>query len=339
MKKNVLENSINGQRRTANGQWLTENGKRRTVLSRAGRSSFRRFLAALGMTTVLLCPALAQDPGLLVCRDRGYTLTSTADAAGASAVTYTWYENGSPVDQSNTTTLSIAAGTKNAGTYRYVRKAASDDCADVSSNTFTVVVLQPEAPVINVSAAAVCRDAGDLVFTVAPAANTTYSWSGEPGTPAGDDRSTYTVSGASTGAKAVQATATVYYEVNSLQKTCTSILSEVASAVVHPLPAVAQTGTAAFCGGGTHTLGVEVTVAGNSVPEGEVTITWYSDDAGTNVAAGSGNAASYTTPNLTASASYYVGATVNATGCAAAGLTRVDATVNLYEGAIGGRED
>jgi hypothetical protein len=288
---------------------------------------------------LLLCPVvgLAQTPDLLVCKDKGFTLTSEAAATGASAVTYTWYENGVEVPSSNTASLSIAAG-KEAGVYSYARVASNDECTTgVSSNTYTVQVLNNAAPTISVEATPVCQGA-DVVFTVAPAANTTYSWSvveGETGATAGDDRSTYTLSIPNYGTKKVQVTATVDYDINGLTKTCVSELSSVAEAVVNALPVVEPTGGPfAQCGGGTTTLGVTVTVA--AVVVDGVSIIWYSDAGGSTQV---GTGASYTTPSLIASTPYYVGATVNATGCASNGLTTVNATVNLYEGAISGQED
>jgi hypothetical protein len=82
---------------------------------------------------------LAQDRQ--VCAGQSYTIFSAAEATGASSVTYTWYENGEPVPNSNTASLEVTAAEATPGTYSYVRMAANDDCADgVPSNTFTVVV-------------------------------------------------------------------------------------------------------------------------------------------------------------------------------------------------------
>ena len=79
---------------------------------------------------VLLLPALAFAQDLTVCTGKGYTLTSAADAAGAS-----------PIDNSNTPSYSFAEGKAEAGTYAYVRKASNTECpGGVFSNTYTVVV-------------------------------------------------------------------------------------------------------------------------------------------------------------------------------------------------------
>ena len=95
---------------------------------------------------VLLLPAvgMAQAPNLTVCIGKGYTLTSNVEATGTSAVTYTWYESvdgatAVPIDNSNTSSYSFAAGKATAGTYAYVRVASNSACT-LSSNTYTVAV-------------------------------------------------------------------------------------------------------------------------------------------------------------------------------------------------------
>jgi hypothetical protein len=288
--------------------------------------------------------ALAQTPDLLVCSDKGYTLTSTADATAGA--TYKWLEKVNDVafaEVSGETGVSLHRNAKdNAGTYAYVRVAFSEDCTEgVSSNTFTVVVLKPTVPVINVVTAAVCQNAGDLTFTLPTADNTTYTWSGATGNTTGDDKSTYTVSGAAYGTKEVLATASVLYTVGGQEKTCTSALSEAASAIVNPLPVVANISDYEECGSGEKELEVEVT-AGDATVTGTASITWYADnDTGsTKLKTGVGYA-TYS-PELIASATYYVGAeyTDNAITCpSAAPLTPVTATINLYEGTIGGISD
>ena len=100
-------------------------------------------LAHLFFLLLLLAtaPAFAQTPDLQVCEGQGFMLTSKADAQSISGgVTYTWYENGIPIDDSNTPSISIPEG-REASTYKYVRWVASDACSDgVPSNTYTVVV-------------------------------------------------------------------------------------------------------------------------------------------------------------------------------------------------------
>jgi hypothetical protein len=99
--------------------------------------SYLLLLLLLLLTTF---PAFAQTLTIHTCNDTGYTLVSGDDATGASAVTYTWYENDVEVPDSNTPWIGIPAG-KAEGSYTYVRKASNEECTDVPSNTWIVEVL------------------------------------------------------------------------------------------------------------------------------------------------------------------------------------------------------
>jgi hypothetical protein len=292
------------------------------------------------MMALLYCPALlsAQTPDLLLCPGHGYTLTSTADASGASQITYEWYENDTPVGNSNSTALNMSSGKASPGTYTYVRKASSSDCQEpVSSNAFVVIVVPtPNAPVISASTAAVCQNAGDIVFSIPPAANTAYNWSGSDGTPSGGDNSSYTVSSAAYGAKSVTATASVTYTVGGLDETCTSGASNATSAEVHPLPVVSQTAYDEECGKGEKHLGVEVMVGDAS--SSNVTVSWYAGASGGS-ALQSGDDKTFTTPSLTETTNYYVAAAEKTTGCESAGRATVEAKVDLNEGSISGTKN
>jgi hypothetical protein len=128
------------------------------------------------MTAVLLClavPALAQYD-LTVCANKGFTLASVADAAGVEPVTYQWYENGSPIENSNTATISIPEGGKAPGAYAYVRVAANSACT-LSSNTYTVVVNELPAAPTTASANSRCGS-GAVTFSATPGTDCTIDW-------------------------------------------------------------------------------------------------------------------------------------------------------------------
>jgi hypothetical protein len=105
------------------------------------------FMKKLILLLIMSIPAaLLAQADLSVCVGKGYTLNSKAggDATGTSQVTYEWFENSSPVLNSNSASYTIAAGAKAAGDYAYVRKASNAECpTGVPSNTFTVRVRQP----------------------------------------------------------------------------------------------------------------------------------------------------------------------------------------------------
>jgi hypothetical protein len=97
------------------------------------------------------------------------------------------------------------------------------------------------------------------------------------------------------------------------------------------VPMITPTATAfARCGAGTLTLSVNV--SGGSA----VAVNWYADDACTQLL--QENSTSFTTPPLTATTTYYIKAMSNNNPACAAQL-QIPATINLYEGEIGGKED
>jgi hypothetical protein len=134
----------NPTRRTGGFQTRPYTGQRRQFVDMKTMNNYKILMRLALLLLPLLgrglgggCVLFGQD--LAVCTDKGYTLTSTADAAGAAPVTYTWYENGTPVEGSNAATLNIAAGAREPGVYAYVRMAGNAVC-EVASNTYTVVV-------------------------------------------------------------------------------------------------------------------------------------------------------------------------------------------------------
>ena len=277
-------------------------------------------------------PALAQTPNLRVCDSKGYKIKTKT--AASDVTSYQWFENGTTLGTGYTTEeITFTAADRGAGVYQYVRVAYNSSCT-VSSNTFTVEVLEAPVPTISASTTAVCQNGTDVEFSITPAANTTYTWSGTAGTTAGNDNSTYTVGTSTAGDINVQAKATVFYAASGglEAKTCESELSGVKSAVVNPLPTITPTSTFARCGSGT--LPLSVTVAAGGDVTSTSTITWYSDAGATNQV---NTGASYT-PTLTETTPYYVKAVVNATSCASPSPTTVTATVSLYEGEIDGEE-
>jgi hypothetical protein len=143
----------------------------------------------LAMTVALLLtalPALAQPYDLQMCGEyRAFSLVSLEPAEGVGEITYKWYENDIPIDNSDTASICIAEG-RPAGTYAYVRKASSEACPEEAASTpYTVEVLAaPAAPTLIRSAATVC-DGTAITFTAAGGSGT-YEWSCTGFTCSGD---------------------------------------------------------------------------------------------------------------------------------------------------------
>ena len=133
------------------------------------------------------------------------------------------------------------------------------------------------------------------------------------------------------------ATTTAYTLIVRNAAGCRDTLTGAATVTVNGLPAVtAPIAPFERCGVGAIDLRVAITVNGVEVPENDVTVRWYDNDQGAGDPVHTGATWSPTLSALTTS--YYVGATVNASGCASASLTRVIANVILDEGRIGGME-
>jgi hypothetical protein len=304
--------------------------------------------AGMLLLMMSLCGAgtvLAQDPHLLVCEGRGYTLTNATGATDGA--TYKWYENDkgggfTEVGDQTNPMLTIAPG-KTTGKYQYVRMASIVGCTDVPSNTYTVeVVATPTVPSIDQSTLVKC-DVGDVVFSIAEAANTTYTWASTgigTGVVSGTGNTSYTVTAAGFGKIEVSATVSVTHNSGTLTpKVCVSSTPATADADVNPIPTLTNvTSTTAVCGTGDRDLIVTVTANGSDVTTGpNTTITWYSDENGNTSVNGEGGA-NYFLEDVTVTTPYWVGAVVNS--CPASNnFLKVDATVSLNEGAIGGQEN
>jgi hypothetical protein len=127
------------------------------------------------MMSIAAGTAVAQD--LTVCAGKGYTLNSTAAAPPFGATSYSWYEDGKPLDGENEVSLTIPAG-KAAGTYAYWRMAANEACPEgIASNTFTVRV--SALPAATVTAKTVCSGKTVALSATLGAGTTTpmtYTW-------------------------------------------------------------------------------------------------------------------------------------------------------------------
>jgi hypothetical protein len=108
----------------------------------------KRFLLTLTGVSAMMTALMAQPVDLQVCYGKGYTLNSTAEAPATGATSYTWFEDGDPLPDSNSASYTIGAGTRAPGTYLYVRMASNEECpTGVPSNTYTVRVNpQPDPP-------------------------------------------------------------------------------------------------------------------------------------------------------------------------------------------------
>jgi hypothetical protein len=191
--------------------------------------------------------AAAQD--LTVCASKGYTLTSDADAVGEGLVTYQWLENNLPVPDSNSPTLTVAAGHA-AGDFAYVRVAATAACT-LSSNTYTVRVNAAPTITHNDSGGDVSQTVNlgtaisAISYTASNSATFTMTGSFPTGVTGNANGSSYTISGTPS------ATGTFGYSLTAAVGSCTSAAAvgtiTVNEAAITP-PGAASTQTWVFGG-------------------------------------------------------------------------------------------
>jgi uncharacterized protein (TIGR02145 family) len=258
-------------------------------------------------------PEITRVSAATVCLGTDVVFTASGSGAG---VTYNWYGNvgtASGVGNCSYTVSGTATGTKSVTAFAQV---AYDDltCRSATSGAATAMVRAvPGTPAVTrVSAATVCMSLTDVVFTASGSgAGVTYNWYGNVGTASGVGNCSYTVSGAYSGTKSVTAFAEVAYG----DVTCRSGTSGAATATVIALPATPTVTSSSRCTPGTVTL---------LASSPDAVIDWYtSPSGGTSLTTGN----TYTTPSLTASATYYAQARNTATGCVSAWQTAVTATV------------
>ncbi|MBE9584847.1 gliding motility-associated C-terminal domain-containing protein [Mucilaginibacter sp. JRF] len=244
-----------------------------------------------------------------VCSGSPATFTVSNARAG---VIYRWYA-GLTDDTPLFTGTSFTTDELTATTTYYVESVReANDCANPNRVAVTAnVTATPANATLDNSSAQIC--AGESVtFTVTNANGSTVRWysTATNGTLLFTGAS-YTVSPVSN--------ATYYAELSNGE--CASPARTAATVTVNPRPAAPGlvAGNVAVCTNETAVLQIQN-------PETGVTYSWYADaTGGTALATGT----SFTTPQVTANATYYVDATNTTTGCANnGGRTVASVTVN-----------
>lgn len=313
--------TFNNDRTTVNGSLLNIsllNGTSRFRIAFKATADFDRVEIRLNSVASVLsalniydasqevaAPVIAA-PGVTTCAGSQTTLT----AAVPGYVTVRWYNTpagGTPLFTGNVFTTPVLNATT---TYYAEASRTGDGCAQSVRTPATVTVNPlPDAPVVAVPNVTVC--AGQpVVFAATPVAGVTHNWytAATGGTPVftGD---TFTTD-------PLTANATYYVDASNgacANSTRTRVTATVSNVVNDP--AVAQT-SVQTCSGSPAVLTASSTQPG-------VTFSWYSTANGT---APVFTGAQFTTPALTANASYFVEASAGT--CVSAHRIEVDVVVN-----------
>jgi len=252
-----------------------------------------------------------------LCLNSTPTNLSVSATANSGTLTYQWYSNATSSTSGGTlisgatsqgyTPITSASGVK----YYYVI------CTDSQGSTTSTVT-----GAITVSASSVAGTVSSDQTICAGSSPANLTLSGNTGSiqwQSSTDNITFAnvasaTSSTLTGATIGNLSANKYFRVQVTSGTCNSVNSSVISITVNQLPTVASITPSSNCGTGTVTL----TASASSGSIG-----WYSASSGGSALA-TGN--SYTTPSISATTTYYAGATNGS--CSSASRTAVVATIN-----------
>ena len=241
--------------------------------------------------TVTINPASA-----VICSGNPVTLAANV-TGGSPAYTYSWAKDGQPVSQ-NTSSITVSA----AGSYTVTVADQISNCPAVPKSV--TVTAAPIPPVPTVGNASTCANSTATLTATAPGGS--YAWY--------DDATGGTLQGTGASFTTPALTANTTYYVQTTLNGCTSARRPVMVTVNQAPDAPTASGTT-ICSGSQTTL----TANGSSG-----TYQWFDAATGGNLLPANG--ASFTTPVLQNTTTYYVHTTVN--GCAS---TRTPVTVTVNE--------
>ena len=214
------------------------------------------------------------------------TLTLTA-SGGPAGSTYTWYDQatgGMPL----ATGASVTTGTLTATTTYYVAVSTGSGAGACEGTRTAVTATINALPVVTVAASGPTTLCAGTSLTLTASGASTYQWS------TGQTTASITVNAAGS------------YSVTGVSAAGCAATSAATTVTVTPLPTAPLTTPASRCGTGTLTLNASGAPAGG-------TYAWYVAPTG-GVPLPGVTGATFTTPSLTATTTYYVSA-LSAGGC------------------------
>jgi len=252
-------------------------------------------LATVTVNPPAVAPAITTQPASLVITS-GQSATLNVVATGTAPLSYQWYRGavGTTTNPVGTNSASFATPALTATTTYWVR--VSNSAGNVNSLLATVTVATP--PAITTQPQSVAINAGSTTTLSVVASGTaplTYQWYqgavGTTTTPVGTNSASFTT-------PALAATTTYWVRVSNQAG---SMNSGLATVTVTTPPAIStQPASSVIVSGQTATLSV---VATGTAP---LTYQWYQGAVGTTTTPVGTNSASFTTPALTVSTSYWV---------------------------------
>lgn len=286
---------------TANTTYYVE------AVNASGCSSTARTAVAVTVNSLPAAPVVASG-NPVICSGSTTLTIQNPDAS----ITYNWYNvatGGTIVFTGSSFTTPVLTST----TSYYVEAVNASSCSNGTRTQVTVTVNPlPPAPAVLSNNVAICSGATASLAVQNADANTVYNWytTATGGTPV--------LTGATVTTPALTANTTYYVEA-AITTGCTSSSRTAVVVTVNALPGSPVLANAAIstCSDQSVTFSIQN-------PQSGTTYKWYDAAAGGNLLFTGEN---YTTPTLTANASYYVEAT-NGSGCGSATRTVATVTVN-----------
>jgi|GEM_PF-2297109 len=286
-----------------------------SIISVLGCESATRTAA---IATVNVIPNNATTTGAARCGNGTVNLTASGATTGQ---TYNWYASnigGTSLNNTSSYTTSNLSST----TIYYVSITGAGNCesATLSPVTATINAIPANATVTNASRC------GAGTVTLTATGGTTFQWYT---TATGNTQ--IAIANATTYTTSVLTSSNTYYVVIVGAGNCESATRTAVTATINSIPTPPTNGVGgSVCGSGS------VTITAGSINANE-TYQWFTTATGNTIIIGA-TTASYTTPSISASTTYYVG-TVSAASCESNTRTAVIATVNalpIAPTAVGG---
>jgi len=253
---------------------------------------------------------VVSSTGTNICSGEATVLTVQNAQNG---VIYQWYD-AAIGGVALATGTQFTTGVLNATTDFYVMAVSASGCGNPTGRVRVRVTVSPKplVPTVNSTALSICNGSATILSVTNPQVGVTYSWYT---TAAGG-----TAVGTGTNFATQPITATTIYYVGASTETCSSNgrTAVTVTPTALPLPPASVSGAAApLCSGSGVVLSVDN-------PDATLTYRWYTMAVGgTAIATGS----SFTTPALSANATYYVETSNTTTSCTSATRTAVAVTV------------
>ncbi|RVT79778.1 T9SS sorting signal type C domain-containing protein [Flavobacterium sufflavum] len=241
---------------------------------------------SVSVNTLPATPTITPGSSTTFCAGGSVTLTSSAGTG------YLW--------STGVTTQSISATTSGSYTVQVTNAAG---CLSASSLA-TVVTVNPIPTITGTTPSSVCGTGTVTLGATASAGTINWYAASTGGSSLGTGTSFTTPS--------ISGTTTYYVDATNLG--CTTATRTAVVATVNPIPTITGTTPSSVCGTGTVTLGATASAG---------TINWYAASSG---GSSLGTGASFTTPSISSTTTYYVDATNS--GCTTVTRTAVVATVN-----------